>query len=63
MLVTTVIVGILVGIAVSPWQRVVEGRQVDYATNQLKSDLRLVYTQVTNSLVKYQVVLANGSSG
>lgn len=61
-LITIVIMGILLAIAASSWQGVVEGHRVDSATNQLVSDLRLAHTQASNRLTPYQVVLANGSS-
>jgi prepilin-type N-terminal cleavage/methylation domain-containing protein len=61
-LVTILLLSILIAIAVPTWQRVVEGRQVDAATNQLASDLRLAHTQATNRLAKYQVVFTDGSS-
>ncbi len=62
-LITIVIMGIVFAIASSTWQGTIESRQVDSATNQLAADLRLAHTQATNRLVKYQVVLTNGSSG
>lgn len=61
-LITIVIMGILLAIASSSWQNVVEGRRVDSATNQLVSDLRLAHTQASNRLTPYQVVLTNGGS-
>lgn len=61
-LVTVLIMGILFAIATSSWQRVVEGRQVDSATNQIVSDLRLAHTQASNRLTSYQVVFTNDFS-
>jgi type II secretory pathway pseudopilin PulG len=61
-LATIVVLGLLIGIAVPSWQRVVDGRQVDSATNQLVSDLRLAHTQASNRLTPYQVVFTGGSS-
>lgn len=57
-----VIMGILAAIAIPSWRSVVEGRQVDSATNQLASDLRLAHTKATNRLTNYQVVFTDGSS-
>ncbi len=61
-LVTILILGILLAIASSSWQGVVKGRQVDSATNQLVSDLRLAHTQASNRLTPYQVVFTGGES-
>lgn len=62
LLVIIVIMGILAAIAIPSWQRVVEGRQVDSASNQLASDLRLAHTKASNRLTSYQVKFTNGSS-
>lgn len=61
-LIIIVIMGILAAIAVPSWQAVIEGRQVDSATNQLVSDLRLANSRSTNRLTPYRVVLTNASS-
>jgi prepilin-type N-terminal cleavage/methylation domain-containing protein len=61
-LATIVIMGILFGIATSTWFGVVHSRQVDSATNQMVSDLRLANSKATNRLVPYQVVLTDNSS-
>lgn len=61
-LVIIAIIGILAAIAIPSWQAVVEGRQVDSATNQIVSDLRLANSKASNRLVAYQVVFTNGSS-
>lgn len=60
-MITIVILGILFAIASSTWQSVVEGRQVDSATNQLASDLRLASTRATNRLEDWTVVYTVGS--
>ena len=57
-MITIVILGILFAIASSTWQSVVEGRQVDSATNQLASDLRLAHSKATNQLTNYTVSFA-----
>jgi prepilin-type N-terminal cleavage/methylation domain-containing protein len=61
-LIVIVIMGILFGIATSTWFGVVEGRQVDSATNQMISDLRLAHTSATNRLTNYEIRLNAGSS-
>lgn len=61
-LITIVIIGILAAIAIPSWQAIVEGRQVDSATNQLVSDLRLANSKTTNQLTPYRVELTNASS-
>jgi prepilin-type N-terminal cleavage/methylation domain-containing protein len=62
MMIVIVILGILAAIAIPSWQRVVEGRQVDSATNQLVSDLRLAHTSASNRLTNYQIVFVDGST-
>ena len=57
LLIAIVIMGILFGIATSIWFGVVEGRQVDSATNQVASDLRLAHTRSTNQLVDWGVTM------
>ena len=56
-MVTIVIMGILLAIASSYWLEIIESRQVDSATNQLVSDLRLAHTRATNQLAGWRVVL------
>jgi prepilin-type N-terminal cleavage/methylation domain-containing protein len=56
------ILGILVAIASSSWYGVVEGRQVDSATNQLAADLRQAHSRAINRLAPQTVTLAGGSS-
>ena len=60
-LITIILMGILFAIASSTWFGVIESRQVDSATNQLVSDLRLANSKATNRLTSYQVVLTTGS--
>lgn len=62
LLITIAIMGILAAIAVPSWQTVIEGRQVDSATNQLVSNLRLAHSKTTNRLTPYRVVFADGVS-
>ena len=61
-MITVVIIGIVMAIATSTYNRVIEGRQVDSATNQLVADMRLAHTSATNRLESWQVVLTSGSS-
>ncbi len=61
-LVVIILMGIVFGIASSTWFNVVEGRQVDSATNQLAADLRLAQSKATNRLVPQTVTLTSGSS-
>ena len=56
------IIGILVAIASSSWFGVVEGRQVDSATNQLVADLRQAHSKAINRLAPQTVELVGGSS-
>jgi prepilin-type N-terminal cleavage/methylation domain-containing protein len=58
-MITIVIMGILAAIAVPSWFGVVEGRNVDSATNQLASDLRLAHTSATNRLAPARVEFSN----
>lgn len=60
-LITIAILGILVAIAVPTWQSVVESREVDSATNQFASDLRLASTRATNRLEDWTIVYTDGS--
>jgi type IV fimbrial biogenesis protein FimT len=55
-MITVVIIGIVMAIATSTYQRVIEGRQVDSATNQLVADMRLAHTRSTNQLTEYRIV-------
>ena len=55
-LVTILIIGIVMGIASSSWQGVVESRKVTSATNQLTADLRLANNKSTSQLKDYAVV-------
>jgi len=50
------IMGIVFAIASSTWFGVVEGRQVDSATNQLTADLRQAHSRATNRLEGWRVV-------
>ena len=59
LLVVVAIMGILAGIAIPSWFSVTDSRQVDAATNQVKSDLRLASSKATNQLVSYEVTLTN----
>jgi prepilin-type N-terminal cleavage/methylation domain-containing protein len=61
-LIVIVIMGIVLAIASSSWFGIVESRQVDSATNQMVSDLRLVHTNATNRLVEYEVHLTDNDS-
>ncbi len=61
-LITIVIMGIVFGIASSTWQGTVESRQVDSATNQLASDLRLAHTNASNRLAPYTVTFTGATS-
>lgn len=54
--------GIVLAIATSSWNGVVESRAVDSATNQVASDLRLAHTRATNQLSDFQVVVPNNNS-
>jgi len=62
MLVTIIILGIVLAIAISSWFGVVESRRVDSATNQLAADLRLANSRATNRLVPQTLTLTAGSS-
>lgn len=61
-LITIALLGILVAIAVPTWWSVVEGRQVDSATTQFASDLRLAHTRAANQLNNWEVRYTIGSS-
>jgi prepilin-type N-terminal cleavage/methylation domain-containing protein len=61
-MVTILIMGIVFAIATITYQRVVEARQVDAATNQLVSDLRLAHSKATNRLSTQTVTLSDNSS-
>ena len=60
-LITIILMGIVLAIATSSWNGVVESREVDSATNQLASDMRLAHTNATNRLANYSIVLTSGS--
>lgn len=62
-LITIAIMGTLAAIAVPSWFGIIEGRNVDSATNQLVSDLRLAHSRATNQLAEWQVVLTTDSGG
>jgi len=57
-----VLIGIVVAISSSSWYGVVEGRQVDSATNQLVADLRQAHSRATNRLQTWQVSVTDDSS-
>ena len=61
-LIVIAIMGIVFAIASSTWFGVVESRQVDSATNQMVSDLRLAHTRATNRLAPWRVILVPGSA-
>jgi prepilin-type N-terminal cleavage/methylation domain-containing protein len=56
------ILGILVAVASSSWYGVVEGMQVDSATNQLAADLRQAHSRAINTLAPQTVDLAGDDS-
>lgn len=60
-LITIAILGILAAIAIPSWFGIIEGRNVDSATNQLVSDLRLAHSRASNQLAEWQVVLTADS--
>lgn len=62
-LITIAIMGILAAIAVPGWFGIIESRNVDSATNQLVSDLRLAHSRASNQLAEWQVVLTTDSGG
>lgn len=59
-LTTVAILGILLAIAMTMWNSVIESRRVDSAANQLASDMRLAHTRATNQLTDWRVVLYPG---
>jgi prepilin-type N-terminal cleavage/methylation domain-containing protein len=61
-MIVIVLMGIVFAIASSTWFGVVESREVDSATNQMVSDLRLAHTSASNRLANWEVVLTSGSS-
>jgi prepilin-type N-terminal cleavage/methylation domain-containing protein len=61
-LIVVLLMGIVLAIAASSWFGVVESRQVDSATNQMVSDLRLAHASATNRLQDWQVVLDGDST-
>jgi prepilin-type N-terminal cleavage/methylation domain-containing protein len=60
-MITIVVMGIVFAIASSTWFGVVEGRNVDSATNQLAAELRLAHTSASNQLTPWQVALTADS--
>lgn len=60
-LIVIVLMGIIFAIATSSWFGVVESHQVDSATNQMVSDLRLAHTSATNRLVNWRVEIVTGT--
>lgn len=61
-MITIALMGILLGIAISTWQGVTDGRRVDSAANQFASDLRLAHTNSTNQLAEWRLVFrTNGN--
>jgi prepilin-type N-terminal cleavage/methylation domain-containing protein len=56
------ILGIVLAISSSSWFGVVEGRQVDSATNQLAADLRQAHSKAINRLAPQTVTLTDGRS-
>lgn len=56
------VMGILFAIALPSWFGVLESREVDSATNQLASDLRLAHSTATNRLTDQVVTLSDGGS-
>jgi prepilin-type N-terminal cleavage/methylation domain-containing protein len=59
-LTTIAILGILIAIAMTLWNSVIESRRVDSAANQLASDLRLAHTKATNQLTDWRVIYEVG---
>lgn len=55
-MIVVVIMGIVLSIATSSWFGVVRSRQVDSATNQVVTDLRLAHSQATNRLADYNFI-------
>jgi prepilin-type N-terminal cleavage/methylation domain-containing protein len=60
LLTTIAILGILLAIAMSMWNSVIESRRVDSAANQLASDMRLANTRATNQLTDWRVIYQVG---
>jgi type IV fimbrial biogenesis protein FimT len=56
LMVVIVIMGVVAAIAISTWTRVIDGRRVDSATNQVAADLRLAHSKATNRLASHQFV-------
>jgi prepilin-type N-terminal cleavage/methylation domain-containing protein len=61
-LVVIAIMGTVFAIASATWFGIVESRQVDSATNQMVSDLRLAHTRATNRLANHEVRLTDNAS-
>lgn len=63
LVITLVLLGILIAIAVMILLGILEQRRVDAATRQLVADMRLAHTSATNQLTDWRVVLAFDRSG
>lgn len=61
-MVTITIMGIFAAVAIPAWGYFVEARQVDSATNQMVSELRLAHTSATNRLANQEVHLTADSA-
>jgi type IV fimbrial biogenesis protein FimT len=57
LVIVIVLMGIVFAIASSSWFGTIESRQVDSATNQMVSDLRLAHASATNRLANWRVEL------
>jgi prepilin-type N-terminal cleavage/methylation domain-containing protein len=62
LIIVIVLMGIVLAIASSSWFGLVESRQVDSATNQMVSDLRLAHTRATNRLANHEVRLTDNNA-
>jgi prepilin-type N-terminal cleavage/methylation domain-containing protein len=62
LVIVIVLMGIVLAIASSTWFGTIESRQVDSATNQMVSDLRLAHTRATNRLANHEIRLTANSS-
>jgi RNA polymerase sigma-B factor len=61
LMIVIVLLGILAAIAIPSWWSVVEGRNVESATNQVAADLRLAHTRATNRLETQILEIDDGS--
>src|SRR5215204_3445413 len=61
-IITTILMLIVFGIASSTWFKVAESRRVDSATNQVVADLRLAHTQATNRLTESSFIVPSADS-